>query len=174
MKVRPEVAFRWLVALLWVCGLVLIAADSFAHVTVSRLFVEYWPLRTVTALVAIVVLGFFVLAVALAVVRSYLGEGDWRKGLKRFAVSALAAWFLTTAARHFAFWLWEAGPYGSQYEAVAQRYTDLCTSQQQVDYQQWETDVDWHAGDNICAPLERRLQRLYPGPAWLFGNRLEP
>jgi hypothetical protein len=171
---KQEKVFAAIIGLALVGGIAFAVADSIGHTTVERVFLQYWPLRVVVTVAMIAFLGIFVYAIAIAVVRGYLGEGDWQKGITRFVVAALAAWFFTVTVRHYAFWMWEAGPYGTQYEAVDQRYTDLCTSEDEVDYGVYETDADWHAGDDVCAPLERRLHRLYPGPAWLFGNRPEP
>lgn len=149
-------------------------ADNVAHVSVERFLLEHWPLRFLLTVVSIAVVGFFGYFFWVAIVLTYVGDGDWKKGFLKFAVSAVAAWFFIAGVHQFTFWLWEAGPTGNQYEAVDQRYSDLCTTQEEVDYGQWETDVDWHAGDGVCAPLERRLHRLYPGPVWLFGQRPGP
>jgi hypothetical protein len=136
-----------------------------------KAFFDFGLVRLVMALGLIGVYGWFAYWLWVLVVRTYLGDGDWKKGLGKFAASVLVVWFSVWVVHLSAYWLWSVTPGASSYNAVVERFQLLCTVEIQDDETQGHREIDWHAGDEVCAPLNRQVNRLYPGPTWLFGNR---
>lgn len=119
----------------------------------------------------VIALGAWLVVLARAVVASALGDGDERKGWMRLGISAVVLFLGLKAVHMAAFAAWGMTPLASQRNEVAARYSDMCTVQVQDGENSSHTEEDWHAGADVCAPLKRRLDALYPSPAWLFGAR---
>jgi hypothetical protein len=135
------------------------------------IFEQFWPLRILLALAFVAFLGwYFYILLGKMLIERYIGDGDWRRGLLKFAAAVAVAWATLRLIHMFAFMLWEGLPVGNEYERLSSRYSDACLDTYQVDKNSYQTDVDWHAGAGVCEPLYRSLRRLYPRPSWLFGN----
>lgn len=133
-------------------------------------FFELWPVRAVIVIGLIAIYGVYAYAMVVLVIRYYIGDGEWKKGLLKTAAAVAALWVALRFFHLFAFWIWDATPVANQFDETRNRYDDLCTAFIRDDENSGHQENDWHAGDRICYDLAKQVYVLYPRPAWLFGT----
>lgn len=129
------------------------------------------PWRAVLAVVLIAFYGWVAYKLVTWLIGHVIGDGVWKRGAWKFALSVAAAWFSIIALQRIAILSFEATPFGDAYYAATVAYQDKCETLVRDDENSGHYEVDWHSGESACRALAERRHSIYPGPARLFGPK---
>ncbi len=132
-------------------------------------FLDQEPWRAILAILLIGFYGVYFYFLITYLIGGVIGEGEWKKGAWKFALSITVAWVSIAALHMIAMFAYEATPFGTAYYSTMIGYQTRCQTYIQDGENSGHYEDDWHSGYAVCRSLSLRWHNLYPRPEWLFG-----